>query len=149
MELMTIDPVRKEQLAELAVLFNQYRIFYRQSSDLKAAKQFVEERFQRQDSVILVAKESDRLIGFVQLYPSFSSVALKRIWILNDLFVAESARRRGVAQRLMIAAERHARLTSAARIILSTQITNTIAQKLYESRGCIKDTEFIHYVLRL
>ncbi|WP_088891712.1 GNAT family N-acetyltransferase [Leptolyngbya ohadii] len=155
---MTIELVRKEQLAELAVLFNQYRIFYKQSSDLKAAKQFLEERFQRQDSIILVAKDgdrstlppkADRLIGFTQLYPSFSSVSLKRIWILNDLYVAESARHRGVAQRLMVAAEKHARLTCAVRIVLSTQMTNTIAQKLYESRGYIKDTEFLHYALPL
>jgi ribosomal protein S18 acetylase RimI-like enzyme len=146
---MNIDLVRKEQLTELAVLFNQYRVFYQQSSDLRAARQFLEERFQRQDSVILVAKEDDRLIGFVQLYPGFSSVLLKRIWILNDLFVIESARRRGVAQRLMMAAEKHARLTSAARITLSTQTANIAAQRLYESRGYVKDTEFYHYALRL
>lgn len=146
---MNIELIRQEQLAELAVLFNQYRVFYRQISDLKAAKQFLEERFQRQDSVILVAKDDARLVGFTQLYPSFSSVSLKQIWILNDLFVTDLFRRRGVAQRLLSAAEKHARLTYAARIVLSTQVTNTIAQKLYESRGYVRDTEFYHYALHL
>lgn len=146
---MNVELIRQEQLAELAVLFNQYRVFYRQTSDLKAAKQFLEERFQRQDSVIFVAKNDDRLVGFTQLYPSFSSVSLKRIWILNDLFVTELFRRRGVAQRLLVAAEKHARLSYAARIVLSTQASNTIAQRLYESRGYVRDTEFYHYALRL
>lgn len=146
---MNVDLVRQNQLAELAVLFNQYRIFYGQNSDLKAAKQFLEERFQRQDSVIFVAELDGRLIGFAQLYPSFSSVSLKRIWILNDLFVAESARRRGAAKRLMMTVEKHARLTYAARITLATQVANTAAQKLYESRGYVKDREFDHYALRL
>jgi ribosomal protein S18 acetylase RimI-like enzyme len=148
-----------EHLEAAAELFDQYRIFYQQPSDLEAAKAFLKERFQHQDSTVFLAWENGEAIelpstalpsiGFIQLYPSFSSVSMKRIWIVNDLFVAASHRQRGVAKLLMGAAERHGRETGAVRLALSTQISNGSAQKLYESLGYVKDEEFYHYGLRL
>jgi ribosomal protein S18 acetylase RimI-like enzyme len=73
---------------------------------------------------------------------------MKRVWILNDLFVDETYRGHGVAKLLLSAAENYARTTDAIRVILSTQISNIAAQKLYESRGYAKDKEFYHYTLR-
>lgn len=90
-----------------------------------------------------------RIVGFTQLYPGFSSVSMKRVWILNDLFVDEGYRGQGVAKSLMSAAENFARETECARIVLVTQISNVAAQSLYESRGYAKDEEFYHYALRL
>ena len=74
---------------------------------------------------------------------------MKRIWILNDLFVERSYRQRGVGRLLMTAAEHHAKETSAIRLILATQIANTVAQSLYESLGYHKDAAFYHYALQL
>ena len=74
---------------------------------------------------------------------------MKRVWILNDLFVDEGYRGKGVAKSLMSAAENFARETGCARIVLATQISNVAAQSLYESRGYTKDEEFYHYALRL
>jgi hypothetical protein len=76
-----------EHLQEVSKLFDRYRVFYKQSSDIEAAKAFLQERFQKHDSIIFVALDNELIVGFTQLYPSFSSVSMKRAWILNDLFV--------------------------------------------------------------
>jgi len=144
-----VSSASPDQIDDLAVLFDQYRVFYRQPSDLEAARRFLQERFQNSDSVIFAATDNRHVVGFTQLYHSYSSVAMRRIWILNDLFVEESYRRKGVAKLLMDAAKSHAEATGAARITLTTQISNVPAQKLYESLGYIKDKEFYHYALRV
>ncbi|WNZ27618.1 GNAT family N-acetyltransferase [Leptolyngbya sp. NK1-12] len=146
---MRISLAQAEHIDHLAVLFDQYRVFYNQASDLDAAKQFLDERFQHRDSVIFVAMDNQNMVGFTQLYPSFSSVSMQRVWILNDLFVAENYRKQGVANLLMDAAEQYAQDTGAVRIVLATQITNTAAQTLYESRNYVRDEAFYHYALRL
>jgi GNAT superfamily N-acetyltransferase len=138
-----------EHLEEVSHLFNQYRIFYKCSSDFESARKFLEERFQKQDSIIFVVRKNGQMVGFTQLYPSFSSVSMKRIWILNDLFVAETCRGNGVAKLLMSAAENWARQTESIRIVLATQLSNIAAQTLYESLGYIQDREFYHYTLTL
>ncbi len=146
---MKIAQASFEDLDPVAELFDQYRVFYQQASNLSAAQQFLGERLRHQDSVIFLAWDGEITVGFTQLYPSFSSVSMGRIWILNDLFVAPSHRGQGIAKELMDAAEDYARQSGALRVGLSTQITNTSAQKLYESRGYVRDTEFYHYDLSL
>jgi ribosomal protein S18 acetylase RimI-like enzyme len=146
---MNICLAQTKHMDDLATLFDQYRVFYNQTSDLASAKQFLSERFQQCDSVIFVAEDEQSMAGFTQLYPSFSSVSMQRVWILNDLFVAEAYRQQGVASLLMDAAEQYAADSGAIRIVLATQMTNTTAQKLYESRHYVKDEAFYHYALRL
>jgi GNAT superfamily N-acetyltransferase len=85
------------------------------------------------------------IVGFTQLYPSFSSVSMKRLWVLNDLFVAPEARASGAGHALLDRAERWADETGAKGLTLSTQITNLTAQRLYEACGWTKDDEFLHY----
>jgi ribosomal protein S18 acetylase RimI-like enzyme len=138
-----------EHLEEIAILFDLYRMFYQQSSDLEAARKFIYDRLQKSDSTIFVARDNGSIVGFVQLYPSFSSVSMKRIWILNDLFVREIDRNKGVGKSLMSAAADFGRETAAIRIMLSTQISNNLAQALYESLGYIKNEEFYQYQLKL
>jgi ribosomal protein S18 acetylase RimI-like enzyme len=136
-------------LESVSVLFDRYRVFYNQTSNLEAAKNFLKERFNNNDSVVFAANDNGKLVGFTQLYPSFSSVLMKRVWILNDLYVEESHRRRGIAKLLMSAAEEYAKESGAIRVILSTQISNITAQKLYEAQDYVKNEEFYHYALRL
>jgi GNAT superfamily N-acetyltransferase len=138
-----------EHLEQVSKLFDQYRVFYKQSSNIEAAKAFLQQRFQKNDSTVLVAFDNDLIVGFTQLYPSFSSVSMKPVWILNDLFVEEAHRKKGVAKSLISAAENFARKTGAVRIILATQTSNTAAQSLYESLGYIKDQDFYHYAVKL
>lgn len=146
MEVTLADSARVREIAEL---FNAYRKFYRQESDLEGAIIFIKARFKNKDSVIFTANDNSCLAGFVQLYPSYSSVSMRRIWILNDLFVRESYRRKNVARQLMETAKNHARGTEALRVQCATESLNVSAQRLYESLGYLKDEVFYHYTLEL
>ncbi len=136
-------------LEQLAPLFDRYRQFYGRASDVGAARNFLSARFTNKESILLIAHEDERSIGFTQLYPSFSSVSLARIFILNDLFVHEQARRKGVASALMSAAVKFASTLGAARLSLSTAITNDAAQALYHSAGWKRDDQFFVYHLAI
>jgi GNAT superfamily N-acetyltransferase len=138
-----------EQVELVAPLFDAYRQFYGQPPDPDGARRFLAERLSRDESVVYAVVEDGRVLGFTQLYPSFSSASMRPVWILNDLFVAEDARRRGVGGRLLRAARDHAMRGGAARLALSTSVTNTAAQALYERDGWRRDTAFLHYEYQL
>jgi ribosomal protein S18 acetylase RimI-like enzyme len=139
----------EEQCDHISNLFNQYRIFYQQPSDLQGATAFISERLKNKDSVIFLAVNKDRseAYGFTQLYPSFSSVSMRKIWVLNDLYVTEEARRKGVAQALMSEAKVLALDTGAKGLALETGEDNVNAQKLYESLGFQQEKGVYHYFL--
>jgi ribosomal protein S18 acetylase RimI-like enzyme len=133
----------------IAPLFDAYRRFYGQAPDLEGARAFVGDRLARGESVVLLATLDGEAAGFVQLYPSFSSVAMRRQWILNDLFVTQPARRRGVGLALMRAAEALAREDGARGISLGTMKANRKAKALYEKVGYQMDVDFDYYLLSL
>ncbi|WP_233575532.1 GNAT family N-acetyltransferase [Noviherbaspirillum saxi] len=136
-------------LETIVPLFDGYRCFYGKTTDPAAARTFIAERLALNESVIFIAQDHEgKALGFTQLYPSFSSVSARRIWILNDLFVAATARGRGVGKMLLDAAREHAVRTGAKRLALSTAHDNP-AQKLYESQGYVRDRKFFHYELEL
>jgi GNAT superfamily N-acetyltransferase len=145
--------IRPAQLADLDLLvplFDGYRQFYRQPGNPALARDFLSERMARHESEILLAlDDTGSGLGFTQLYPLFSSARAVRIYLLNDLFVANSARRQGVGQALLIAAADHARHLGAASLSLSTAHDNLPAQALYESLGWQRDMEFREYGLVL
>lgn len=148
------DAIRRAgptDVAELAPLFDAYRRFYGQASDPALAAGFLLERLEREESVVFVAERDGTPVGFVQLYPVFSSTAARprRLWILNDLFVAQEARRGGVARALMARARRLAEETDACGLELSTARTNLAAQRLYESLGWRRDDVYLKYELAL
>ncbi|WP_394666654.1 GNAT family N-acetyltransferase [uncultured Chryseobacterium sp.] len=129
---------RKAQLADvqqLAELFDQYRIFYHKDSDIPAAEKFLTERIKNRDSEIFVAENEGKLVGFVQLYPLFSSTRMKRYWLLNDLYVNENYRGNGFSKQLIEASKELAKSTDAAGILLETGKSNDIGNKLYPSCG--------------
>lgn len=138
-------------LDSLTPLFDAYRVFYRQVSDRGVAHAFLRERLLHAESVIFLARdvESGEALGFTQLYPSFSSVSARRIWILNDLFVAPGARQRGIARLLMACARQYASETGALRLVLETAEDNRPAQALYESLGYACESGTRHYALEL
>jgi GNAT superfamily N-acetyltransferase len=135
----------------VAPLFDAYRQFYRQPSDPALARDFIAERLARSESVIFLAERDGQAVGFVQLYPLFSSTAARprRLWLLNDLFVSPSARGGGVARALMERARRLGEETGAAGLELATARTNAPAQRLYESLGWRQDEQFLRYELGL
>lgn len=146
---MSYEIVRagEQHLDLLAALFDAYRQFYKQSSDLQGARRFLADRMQRDESVLFVALRNREALGFTQLYPVFTSVGMRRIWLLNDLFVTEACRGEGVASALIDAAGRHARATDAAGILLETGIDNRNAQRLYEKLGFRRNKDTWFYYL--
>ena len=137
-------------LAKLAELFDQYRMFYGQPGDLAAARRFLAARMEAADSVVLVAElPTGALAGFTQLFPSFSSVALAPVFILNDLFVSPAQRRGGVGRALLLAAADFAQNAGAVRLSLATAVDNYPAQALYESLGWVLNTQFHQYNLAI
>lgn len=136
-------------LEEITELFDGYRVFYEQPSDKGRARRFIRNRLEQKDSVIFLAMFEGHPAGFVQMYPSFSSVATARIWVLNDLFVQPEARRRGIAKALMEHAAEWARRQKAAKLVLETAVDNHAAKRLYEALGWKRETSFDTYELIL
>lgn len=143
-----VREAKSEDLLLLARLFDSYREFYGQAGDLAGAERFLRDRFSKGDSHVFVAfrhSSPDPLLGFVQLYPSYSSVLMRRIYILSDLFVEPAARRGGVGRALIEAVHEFAREKGAARVSLDTAVSNATAQSLYESLGYQRDLSFAYY----
>ncbi len=149
-KIMLILRAGENHMDELARLFNLYRIFYQEKSNYQKAYNYIRARMEKDESVIYVASnEDDQLSGFVQLYPSFCSVALIPIMILYDLYVDQNYRSKGIGRALMNQASKHAKDNGFKRLELSTAITNVIGQSLYESLNYERDEDFYHYALEL
>jgi ribosomal protein S18 acetylase RimI-like enzyme len=146
MATVTTRPAEARDLDAVAALFDAYRQFYEMPADLALARKYLDARFHRNESVILVAEDAGgALVGFTQLYPAFCSVAADRTFVLYDLFVTPAARGTGAGRALMEAAEAHARGAGAARLELQTAKTNVVGQSLYESCGWKRDEVFYVY----
>ncbi|MEE1946594.1 GNAT family N-acetyltransferase [Pedobacter sp. KR3-3] len=131
-------------------LFNQYRIFYKQFSDIGMAQAFINERLQNNESIIFVALDAElqKPVGFTQLYPKYSSVRLVQNWILNDLYVDEAYRQQGIGEKLIKTAMDFARARGSKFVQLETAVDNYTAQSLYEAIGFEKqepETDFLLY----
>jgi ribosomal protein S18 acetylase RimI-like enzyme len=149
---MTIQVVRANtpQLDAVAQLFDAYRGFYQQPSNLGQSRAFIAERMAGNESAIFLAEDEEaEALGFVQLYPTFSSIDAHRTWLLSDLFTAPTARGRGVGRLLMNTARDFALQTGAKGLVLETAIDNITAQRLYESLGYVRDTGYYTYLLDL
>ena len=147
---MTLEIIRAspKDVGRVAPLFDQYREFYKERPNAEGARSFLMERLTKNESVVFIAADPELgAVGFVQLYPSFSSVSMKRLWILNDLFVSPAARKRGVGAALLRRAEKFARQTNAKGLELETWVNNLPAQRLYEKLGWKRNVEFYQYTL--
>ncbi|NGZ10273.1 MAG: GNAT family N-acetyltransferase [Nitrospira sp. LK70] len=145
----TVRQASIQDVDRLGPLFDAYRQFYGQQADQIVARQFLNDRLTRNESVVLVAENGGgAAVGFVQLYPTFSSILAAPMYLLSDLFVIPEARRRGVGTRLLASAAETARTAGAVRLELATAITNRSAQRLYEAMEWQRD-EFYLYGLSL
>lgn len=140
-----------EDAPAVAALFDAYRVFYGQESDLQAAEAFISARMERGESVLLLAEGgvAGEIVGFTQLYPTFSSVSMSRRWVLNDLYVASSSRGLGVGRLLLSAARDFAAASGAAGLQLETAVGNRAARALYESAGWKLQQAYCSYELDL
>lgn len=142
---MRIVQATADHLAELAQLFAEYRVFYEQPMEYSRSYDFLKERIEKNESVIFIALSDEKICGFTQLYPSFTSVGIDKIWVLNDIYVNPEYRKMGVAQSLIEKVLVYSEASERGKVVLSTSYYNLNAQKLYEKLGFTK-TEFYTYV---
>lgn len=147
MEELQVQRATHHELDELLPLFAGYLRFYDKPVDEARVRGFLSARLRANESVVFLARRGDTCLGFVQLYPAWSSLSQARSWILNDLFVTPGARGGGVARALMEAARQFGAETGAVELFLQTARDNTTAQRLYESLGWRRDDDFLVYTL--
>jgi len=141
---MTIIKAHIEHLDQIVSLFDAYRIFYKKPSDKEAAKKFLFERLKNKESIIFLALIDNEAVGFTQLYPSFSSVSMQPIYILNDLYVTKEYRKQGIGVALLNKAKQLCREQNFKGLGLQTETSNP-AQHLYESLGWKKDPDLQYF----
>jgi GNAT superfamily N-acetyltransferase len=144
--------IRRADIHDLGLitpLFDLYRQFYEQASDLVSAKSFLQHRIRQNESVIFLAFDGADAVGFTLLYPGFSSVSMARTFLLNDLYVVSSHRRHGVGSLLLAAAVAHAKAEQAVRLSLTTNAANATAQSVYEAQGWAREKAFLTYNFEL
>jgi GNAT superfamily N-acetyltransferase len=146
--MLTVQRGTLENVDIIALLFDAYRQFYKQTPDLENAREFIVERLNNYESVIFIAYWNNEPAGFTQLYPLFSSVSMRRTWLLNDLYVHSSVRKKGIATALLETAKAHGRATNAKALLLETAFDNFTAQRVYEKNGWqLELNSFYEFVL--
>jgi GNAT superfamily N-acetyltransferase len=141
-----ITKARLTDLESLAPLFDAYRVFYKQDSNIEAAIYFLKDRILRNESEIFTAYNlSGIAVGFVQLYPIFSSTRMKRLWLLNDLYVDPKYRGQGISKQLIARCKQLCYDTHACGLLLETAKSNVIGNQLYPSTGFILDNDHHYY----
>ena len=141
---MDITQATIKHLDDLSPLFNGYRIFYKQESDIEAVKLFLKERLTKQDSVIYVAYIDNIAVGFTQLYFLLSSVSMKPMFLLNDLYIDQKYRGKSIGTSLINKAKILCKEKGYKGIIIQTEQTNP-AQHLYQRVGFVKDTDLTFF----
>lgn len=141
---MTIIKAEIQHLNDIVPLFNGYRMFYKQHSDLQGAKAFIKERLEKQDTIIYIAYLENKPAGFAHLFHSFTSISMCPLFILNDLFVHKEHRKKGIGVALLNKAKEKAKLEKYKFVVLQTETDNP-AQYLYESLNWKKDKD-LHYI---
>ncbi len=139
----------KSELNDVSTMFDQYRQFYKMDTDIEAARKFVGERLSVHDSIIFACYSNSKALGFAQIYPSFSSVAMRRTWILNDLFVIKEYRGSGVATLLLNHIREKAKEAKVFSVKLVTAKDNFKAKSLYQFFGFEKNLEFDSYSIKI
>ena len=143
---MAIIQATIDHLNDLIPLFDGYRVFYRQKSDIRAAKDFLYKRLAAQDTIIYIAYMDKKAVGFSQLFPSFSSVSMQPLYILNDLYVDKNYRKQGIGVALLNKAKELCKENNYKGLALQTEKNNP-AQHLYESLGWKKDKDLQYFWL--
>ena len=136
---MNIREAKKSDLDQLSILFDSYRVFYGKESNIDISKNFLESRLSNKDSEVFICEFNKILIGFVQLYPLFSSTRVSKYWLLNDLFVDSKYRGKGYSKLLIDKAKELVKDSNACGMMLETEKSNKIGNNLYPKTGFEKN----------
>lgn len=138
--MIEIKQAELSDLQQLVLLFDGYRVFYKQASNIKGAKMFISERLQKNDSIIYIAFIENKAVGFTQLYPLFSSVSMQPMLLLNDLYVESNNRNKGIGEALINKAKTYCKVQNLKGLGIQTAHDNP-AQHLYQRLGFVRDTD--------
>jgi GNAT superfamily N-acetyltransferase len=145
-----VAPVTAEQFEELLPLIAAYQRFYKvEKVDDERNRSFFR-RFlaPSEDGLLLGARSQGRLLGYACLYWHFSSLEACESVLMNDLYVAEDARGRGVGRALIEASAEVARERGVPFLEWSTAPDNHTAQRLYDATDAGR-SEWLTYELRV
>ena len=138
-----------KDLPELLRLYVAYRVFYGEASEEERAAAFILDRLRQSSGRYFLAWNGRDTLGFMHLMPSTNTLAMRPIWLLEDLYVDVSARGQGVATALLRHAEAFARSTDAERLTLATAHDNLAAQHIYKKLGYVREDHFSYFHLLL
>ncbi|MEH7333872.1 GNAT family N-acetyltransferase [Neobacillus drentensis] len=138
-----------KDLDKIVPIFDSYREYFNQQRSPVNVENFLFERFEHLESVIFIVEREGEVIGFAQLYPVFSSLSLKRVWLLNDFFIIESFRHQGVGKQLFAKVKEFGTLTKSKGIELSVEHTNQKAWEFWEKQEFKLDEEFRYYYFKI
>ena len=146
---MRVVQATLNDLEALTPLFDAYRQFYKRDADLEGARDYLKARLERDEAAVFLVRDDGRALGFALCYSTFTSVAMKPLAILNDLYSLPEARGQGVASALIAQCAEFARTTGAGVLRLRTATDNQTAQRVYERAGFKRDTVYLTYDLSL
>jgi GNAT superfamily N-acetyltransferase len=105
------------------------------SWDERRAQVALREAIESHDSVVLVADEGGRLVGFLTAYLDLHSVRFGyRAWI-EDFAVHPDWRSQGIGKRVLASAKAWARERGASHLELDSALARTDAHRFYEREG--------------
>jgi ribosomal protein S18 acetylase RimI-like enzyme len=104
---MQVCVATRAYLDDLVPMVDAFRQFKGQLSNPTLVRRFMNDRFIRKQSCVLIARnQSDQLaLGYAQLYEIHSSITCAPLWLMQDLYVQRQHRRRGVGKTLLAYAE--------------------------------------------
>jgi GNAT superfamily N-acetyltransferase len=141
-----VAPACVADVPTLSRLFVAYRVFYGEAPAEERAEDFIRERVtQSLGRYFLAWNETGEALGFMHLMPSTNTLAMRSMWWLEDLYVAPTARGRGVGSGLLSHAEAFARSTGAERLTLATAHDNLAAQHIYRKLGYVREEHFLYF----
>jgi GNAT superfamily N-acetyltransferase len=147
---MEIRPIRQEEVPAALPLFAGYQRFYEVEDPSDEANLAFFSRFcEPSDAGLLLgAWDGEDLVGFANIYWTFSSTRATDIALMNDLFVAERARGRGIARALIDACVEAASARGLPALTWETAPDNTTAQRVYDATGATR-SEWFEYEIDL
>ena len=147
---LRVEPISAEQLEALLPMIAAYQRFYAVADVDDERNRAFFSRFlaPSEDGMLLGAWRDRELVGYACLYWHFTSLVPAETVLLNDLFVDEPARGRGVGRALIEASAAVARERGAHHLEWATAPENVTAQRLYDSTGAER-SEWVEYELPL
>jgi GNAT superfamily N-acetyltransferase len=145
-----VAPIGAEDYEELLPLIAAYQRFYEAEEVDEGRNRAFFRRFltPSDDGLLLGARSEGRLAGYACLYWHFGSVEAVETVLMNDLYVAEDRRGRGVGRALIEASAEVARERGAPYLEWATAPDNETAQRLYDTTGAER-SEWVVYELRV